>query len=186
MSTLNTNNLSARGGTGTITVPANNVLYAPGHIIQVVQTIKTDTFSAAPGANNFAEVTGYTGTITPISATSKILVCVDLYVGMQTYNCMIRLFRGSTFIGGGQAVGNRPSVTFYQNTYPSASPQYQVTRAGGMYLDSPATTEAITYSCQIKDYSTFTVYVNRSHIWQNTTDYDGAGSSFLTLMEVAA
>ena len=55
-----------------------------------------------------------------------------------------------------------------------------------MYLDSPATTEAVTYSCQIKDYSTFTVYVNRSHAWQNTTDYDGAGSSFLTLMEVAA
>jgi len=186
MSTLNTNTLSARAGTGTINVPTGNTLYAPGHIIQVVQTVKTDTFSAAPGANTFAAVTGYTGTITPKSINSKILVCVDLYVGMQGYQCMIKLFRDATFIGGGTAVGSRPSVTFYQNTYPSASPQYQCTRAGGMYLDSPATTSAITYSVQIKDYTTNTVYVNRSHAWQNTTDYDGAGSSFLTLMEVAA
>lgn len=187
MSTLKVNQISNATGSGDVLITGGKII-SSGAILQVVQTHYGDTFTANPGAGNFATVTGYQASITPRYASSKILVNVDLYVGCQAYQVMIRLLRNGSFIFGGNngsPVSNRPSVTFYQNAYPSASPQYQVTRAGGMVFDSPDTTSEVTYSVQIKDYSTNAVYVNRSHAWQNTTDYDGAGSSFLTLMEVA-
>jgi len=158
----------------------------PGAILQVVQGVLTTTFSATPGANTFATVTGLSATITPTSASSKILVNLDIYVGMASYQCGIRLYRNGTHIGAATAEGSRTAATFYVNGYPNGQPTYICILGGGMYLDSPASTGSLTYTVGIKDYSSFTTYVNRSNTYQNTSDYDHNTISTITLMEISA
>lgn len=199
-SALNVSNLTAAAGTGTIQVDSASVLYAPGHIIQVVQAVKTDSWSAAPGANQFIEIPGYAASITPKSLNSKIVVSVDLYLGMSGYNSQIRVMRNFQglpttttqsvpvwLFGGnnGAPVSSRPSTTFYSNYYPSAAVTYVCARAGGQFVDSPNTLSPCMYTVQVKDYSTYIIYVNRSSQFLDTTDRDGCGISTITLMEIA-
>lgn len=187
----------AGGGAGTsIQIPSGSKLVGvntgsvtyPGAILQVVQTVKGDTFSVAPGANTFGTVTGLSASITPTSASSKILVTLDMYVGCSGYQVGIRLYRDGTFIGGGTPEGSRTATTWYHNPYNSSpvAQTYTCIRAGGMYLDSPASTSALSYTIGIKDYASYTAYVNRSNQYQNASDYDHNGISTITLMEVSA
>ena len=53
------------------------------------------------------------------------------------------------------------------------------------YLDSPASTSALTYKLQLASYSTNIAYVNRTYQWQNSSEYDGAVPSSITLMEIS-
>lgn len=199
-SSLGFDNLAAVSGTGTIQVDPSTTLYAPGQIIQVVQAVKADTWSAAPGANQFIEIPGYAASIAPRSINSKIMVTIDLYLGMSTYQSEIRVMRN--FVGlpttttqsvpvwlfggnGGAPAGSRASVTFYSNYYPSAAPTYICARTGGQFVDSPNTLSPCMYTVQVKDYSTYTIYVNRSNQFLDTSDRDGCGISTITLMEVA-
>lgn len=197
---LNVGNLAAAAGSGTIQVDSYTTLYAPGHIIQVVQGVKTDTWSAAPGANQFIEIPGYAASISPKSINSKIIVNVDLYLGMSSYQSQIRVMRNYRGLpstttqsvpvwlfggNGGVAAGSRPSMTFYSNYYPSAAPTYICARAGGQFVDSPNTLSPCMYTVQVKDYATYTTYVNRSSQFLDSSDRDGCGISTITLMEVA-
>lgn len=197
---IGVDNLAAVGGTGTISVESGTTLYAPGHVIQVVQAVKADTWSAAPGANQFIEIPGYSALITPRSINSKIIVNIDLYLGMSSYNSEIRIMRNYSGLpstttqsvpvwlfggNGGAPVGSRPSMTFYSNYYPSAAPTYICARTGGQFVDSPNTLSPCMYSVQVKDYTTATIYVNRSNQFLDTADRDGCGISTITLMEVA-
>jgi hypothetical protein len=180
MSTLKTNAIQ--------TIAGKPILNSTGSILQVVQGVLTTTFSVAPGANTFGTVTGLSASITPTSASSKILVNLDMYVGQSSYQVGIRLYRNGTHIGAATAEGSRTAATFYHNSYSSYTNTntYTCIRAGGMYLDSPATTGALTYTVGIKDYSTYTAYVNRSYQYQNSSDYDHNTISTITLMEVSA
>lgn len=197
---LGFNNLAAANGAGTVQVASGTTLYAPGHVIQVIQAVKADTWSAAPGANQFIEIPGYAASIAPRSINSKIIVTIDLYLGMSGYNSEIRVMRN--YVGlpstttqsvpvwlfggnGGAPVGSRPSMTFYSNYYPSAAPTYICARTGGQLVDSPSTLSPCMYTVQVKDNAAQTIYVNRSNQFLDTSDRDGCGISTITLMEVA-
>jgi hypothetical protein len=188
MSTLRTNAISARTGAGTISIPTGNVLYAPGHVIQAVQVVKTDRWSAAPGAGNFSVVTGFEAVITPKQASSKILVTIDVSVGFQAYTFKGRLLRNGATIPAflGTPDGARPAVTFANNTYAAGNESYHQVRVGGTYLDSPNTTSPVAYTIALGCYTSYSVYVNRSHTWQvSSGDYDQCPVSTITLMEIA-
>lgn len=50
-------------------------LLGAGAVLQVVQTVKTDTFSTtSPAETAFVDVTGFSVTITPSATSSKILI----------------------------------------------------------------------------------------------------------------
>jgi hypothetical protein len=161
---------------------------AYNNIIQVRQTVKTDSWTAAPGANNFAQVSGLSVSITPYYSNSRILVMLDIHVGSNNYQVKGLVKRNGAPIFIGDANGNRPRVTFYNNSHAgsTANDSYHCERTGGVWLDSPATIGSLLYTVDVGAYSTNTVTVNRSFTWQNTTDYDGAPSSTITVMEVAA
>jgi hypothetical protein len=120
----------------------------------VVQTVKTDTF--AIGSGTFTDVTGLAVTITPTSATSKILVMV--YVVLSTSgsnnfdrNVQMRLMRDATAVFVGDAAGSRTQATGGWN--PSNDVALHTGTAIGyspVYLDSPATTSAVTYKVQLR------------------------------------
>jgi len=158
-----------------------------GSILQVVQTAKTDTFTASVAQGAFTEITGLNATITPSSANSKILIIADVMGGadnnldrQQSY----RFLRGGTAIGVGASSGNRQGISF-QNSSNNTQTQRSLPSAGGSFLDSPATTSSITYSIGVgHESTTANVYVNRSELDDNFV-YTYRGISTITLMEVA-
>ena len=53
MSTLTVQNLRGVSPTNLITVASGHKMYAPGGVVQVQQTVKTDTWSASPSTGSF-------------------------------------------------------------------------------------------------------------------------------------
>ena len=161
-------------------VPVNGLQSgANGGILQVVQTVKTDTFSHS--ATSLADITGLSATITPSSSSSKILVKTNIYFSIGTGNgtttIMCNLVRGSTTIA--QPTGT--SASHQASLFSWSSSAYMQQRTVE-FLDSPATTSATTYKVQVKaDNTTSTIHVNR---YYNSDNYRGI--STLTLYEVTA
>ena len=170
-----------------IDVASGSQLTQPGMILQVVSTTKTDTFSASVGARPTISgaVTGLSATITPTSASSKILVFGSITgsagtVGLVHYH----LFRdGSASAYTADPAGNR-QVSASGRLFAESDANlaaYSLT-----FLDTANSTSATTYDFRISHdkTTTSTVYVNRS---VNDVDQNnlGRGASSITLMEVA-
>ena len=139
---------------------SGNGVHIPGHVIQVVQGTSTaylNSFSA-----NTHTDTGLTATITPKSASSKVLVFHSSSIlVINTHDCILRLLRGSTVVH---------QLNFYSTTgYSPFSGAFQ-------YLDSPSTTSATTYKTQI--------YYNQNEALYNYNN-EVTSKSTLTLMEIA-
>ena len=168
----------------TVTVPAGHTLYAPGHVIQVVSVSKTDTFTTA--SDTFTPVTGLSISITPKLATSKILVSVQISVGMQINVSSFGAFkvtRGGTDIYTGDSPSSRVSAVFGGTTNIDA--QLALLSMPIVHLDSPATTSSITYQVEARRTGTAsTVFVNRSGNDGNEAR-SVRGASSITVMEIA-
>lgn len=166
------------------TLPDGN---APsGSVIQTVQTYKTDIFSTT--SESLVDITGLSATITPTSTSNKILVFLNLCVGSSTNTSrtMIQLMRGSTNIGiGDDGGGNRTRSisTEFQPQPDSNGVKNNTDIRQHTFLDSPASTSALTYKVQIEG-TAQTVYVNRTGEHANA-DVVSIGTSSLTLMEIA-
>jgi hypothetical protein len=156
----------------------------PGKILQVVSTTKTDTFSTS--SSSYTAVTGLTASITPSSASNKILV--SAYITMsQTVSlaagnggAFSRLVRDSTPIFVGDSSGSTVS----------ASAATIVRGAGDMFastitfLDSPATTSSVTYGVEGRIGLGGTVRYGFSGAESDNANYGRVPCS-ITLMEVA-
>ena len=156
-------------------------------VLQVVSVTKTDTFSASVATGAFsANVTGLSATITPASSSSTILVRVNVSGGSATDSPTVngRMLRGSTAIGVGAPVGNRTPVSGSNGT--SSTSGLLMSTLSAETMDTPATTDAITYNFQLFNLSplTQTLYVNRTQDDLNLTRAMRAAST-ITLMEVA-
>jgi hypothetical protein len=151
-------------------------------ILQVVSITKTDTtsISLASGAISSA-VSNLTATITPTSVDSKILILSNLSTDGP---CNTILYRDGSVLTGatGELLGSRTRIT----TGAGASSGNNVNANAANYLDSPATTTAISYTIRLHNSgnSTQTLYVNRSGTDGSLTQLSRAIST-ITLMEVA-
>jgi hypothetical protein len=152
----------------------------PGGVLQVVQTVKSDTFSTT--STTLVDITGLSATITPTSASSKILVFVDLHIGYSVYAGIVHLLRGSTKIYAGD--GGLTRCGLYSNVY--ANPGNVLIPVTAICYDNPATTSATTYKLQTTTYGAGTQYVNRTGDDINDPTRDGRTVSTITLMEIAA
>ena len=148
--------------------------------------------AASPGAL-WADVPGqggvgaFSATITPSSTSSRILIIVDMKGAGTTDSSVIRsrLLRNSTPIYIGDAASNRPQAMgqFYMAS-PAGS--FYIAQLGGTFLDSPATTSAVTYKVQFgADGNTQTVYVNRTQGDRDANVYDSRVAATITVMEIA-
>jgi hypothetical protein len=154
---------------------------AGGKVLQVVSTTKIDTFTLS-ATNTFTDITGLSVTITPSSASNKILILTNISNGNVTANSSnaFRLMRGATAIGGGTASGNRQS-SFAQSDPVNVNNQES---ASFNFLDSPNTTSSTTYKIQANCLATLTV--NRSGNDPDLADPRGARTaSSITVMEIA-
>lgn len=158
-----------------------------GSILQVIQTVKTDTFGSNSQYPTWADVTGLSVAITPTSASNKILVVANFVGGTSNGFGYFRLARDSTGIFIGDAASNRPRVGSGLADQANTNAYYGLGAYSLQYLDSPATTSSITYKLQISSYNSAgsTTYVNRTGQDRDTTTYDARGASSITVMEVA-
>jgi len=156
-----------------------------GAVLQVVQTVKTDTFTYSGTA--FTDITGLTVTITPRFASSKIMISVSLHAGadQNSYPAYI-LARGSTSIGAANSVSPGTSSAFAQiTTVNNVNDTVHLQNVNFMYLDSPSTVLATTYRLQVSPMRTpaKTWYLNRSALYDDSNKV--AATSTITAMEIA-
>ena len=146
-----------------------------GSVLQVVQANTNTTVTVS--TNTYTD-TGLSASITPTSATSKILVLIDQQCVVNSYagpnGLGLRLLRGST--------------TIFNPSPSDASGPFLIYGYAGnaiwtmlslSYLDSPATTSSTTYKAQGRPYdSTLSSAVFQSGSTKAT--------SVITLLEIAA
>jgi hypothetical protein len=138
--------------------------WAPaGTVIQVVNAISTTQVSTT--STSYVD-TGLTASITPTSASSKILVIVNQTItpgtsGSNTF-AQVRLMRGASQIWFDARVNG---IGQYVHTTPSAS-----------VLDSPATTSSVTYKTQ---------FATGTGIYAMEAQHADIRYSTITLMEIA-
>jgi len=179
MSELRTNRIVPRDG-----LPSGS----SGGIIQIKQTVKSDTFSK--NSSSWADITGMSVSITPTRADSKVFVMVDIKIGTEhgdsDYN--IKIVRGSTDVYIGDTAGSRRSSSMGAASYgmPSntSDGQYYLQQVSLNYLDSPSTTSATTYKLQIINVGGRTNFVNRTGNDTDGQQYPRTASS-ITVMEVS-
>ena len=164
-----------------------------GGIVQVVSVTKTDAESLT--SNNTEQlIPGMQATITPKFNTSKILVQVVLHAstGSSFAGHYAVLKRNSTSI----CIGDTGNAGQSRVTLSLQSPNHYSDNHSGLYgpgqccinfLDSPATTSAVTYGLYHADASsgaTNALYINRGA--GNDQSYYNRTASTITLMEVSA
>ena len=158
------------------TAPEWKTIAAGGKVLQVVTAVTTTSVSVA--STSYTD-TGITVSITPTSATSKVLVLTSaqyqFYRAASEQGFGLQLLRGATVIANLNS-GNQTGAGYLQTTSGSRAD------SGGVssyhYLDSPATTSATTYKLQGAVYST----ANSGQVTFQT----GSCPSTIILMEIGA
>lgn len=133
-------------------------------VIQVKQTVKTDTFTTTGTA--FVEITDFNCSITPTTSTNKIIVDICMFCGEnQDSFPAFKLFRNDVVLSLAPTISPGTATTFgYCNTGNSTRDQYLITSVNYKFVDSPATTSALTYKLQVSPMRTVsrTFFLNRS------------------------
>ena len=156
-----------------------------GKVLQVVSTNKTDTFASSSIANTFVDVTGLSVSITPSSASNKILILATINHGVDGIRATaLKLLRDSTAINIGTALGNRTAASTVAIGQNYDSNRGQVSSIN--FLDSPSTTSAITYKIQvgILESTGNVARINTSGA-DGDFSYIGRSASTITVMEIA-
>ena len=208
--------LTADGGGGTVaikgpasttgnaaidlTVPGTasatlDTLNRTGNILQVVQFVKNDPSSASAAIAtpmNFDST--FSQAITPSSSSNKIEVNFNLSVGLSD-NDTLMMFRLRRKIGSGSfaditdAMGAANSSRYRcMHAMGADMNAYKMPTINLNFLDSPNTTDAVTYSFSVAhdSGSTTTFYLNRADNDTSSYAYVARGISTIILREVAA
>ena len=152
-----------------------------GKVLQVVQTAKTNTFSTSTAS--YTDITGLSVSITPSSASNKVLVLCQISAGGDdNLYSHVRIVRGSTSIFEGDSDGASRTESTIALTATTHADKF--VNGSIMYLDSPATTSATTYKLQVNSASSQNFYINRTHTDANQV-YTSRPTSSITVMEIA-
>jgi hypothetical protein len=143
-----------------------------GKVLQVVSTAKTTPFTTT--STSFTDVTGLSVSITPASASNKILILVNFVSsnGVGSRLQYFNLVRNSTNIAQPTTLGS--SFAQYNNSPDDCD------NVAFHFLDSPSSTSATTYKIQTKtNNSDNTITVGD----RNSSDLDSV--STITALEIA-
>ena len=171
-------------GTDKVSLDSGTVFPA-GHVLNVVQTVKTDTTTTS--SLTFEDMTGMTVSITPGSTGSKILVFSSLNVSTVTNDFWVhvQMMRDATPIFIGDTASNRIRTTA---TSRQSNAVGNITNLGSVFLDSPtipSTPIAIVYKIQWRaEHASHAGVLNQSGTDTDNNTYPRTASS-ITVMEIA-
>ena len=156
-----------------------------GGIVQCVSTTKLTQQTIQDGSGNTNYPAGavdiMTATITPKFSTSKILVSTTVQAACSD-SAMLYMFRDSTLINAGTD-GSSSNNGVYRGWAMLRMYRTNETYSySTQFLDSPATTSAITYKIKgLNTSSSNSLFINR-----RASNDTYSLTSFLTLMEISA
>ena len=168
-------------GDGTILTTNSSV----GKILQVVQTVKKDSFSTS--SSTPVEITGLNASITKTSASNKLLIRVDVAYGKSgRATAQFQLFEDSSEITAVNSTqGSADNLFIYDYTHLSSGTNetYSIRNVSKTFLydgsnDTSSHTIKVYGCCE----STATFYLGRT---EHNSPSIGT-SSIITIMEVAA
>ena len=171
--------------TGTLTTSSRGIAKASmpsGCILQVQQTFWDGVATLA--VSSFTDHPNLSVAITPTSATSKVLVMISMQAVVYNVTMQARFTRNGTPIGIAAAASSRVLSTF-GGLQTIGDGNHQFTTWNYQYLDSPASTSALTYRIQLKMQGGATAYLNRSVNDADNTDWAQRTTSSITVMEIA-
>jgi len=164
--------------TAGVTFPfGTNAQGAPAKVLQVVQVTNTSPVVIASGQSTpTAWQSVVAATITPLFATSKILILFNASWSMASGNtycgCGFQPFRGTV---SGTALGPVNQLIGYDT---SASLGQRINQFAGSQIDSPATTSATLYTLGGRA-------ENGAASTSANTQFNNYGPGTITLMEIA-
>jgi hypothetical protein len=154
-----------------------------GSVIQVVSATKTDVFSSS--SNSWVDVTGWSASITPSSASSKILVLAGGYTSHSAANgfAYLKLLRNSADIALGNSRGSATRASMDATQQTAGAVYLWAKHSSIVFLDSPISTSSVTYKLQMLCTNSTLTFVG------GTADVSDANRSnvptTITLMEIA-
>ena len=168
---------------GKVTFPNTST----GKVLQAVQVVKTSKQSVQ--SQTMVDISGFELTITPSSASSKILLTTTItacchasggfnlwrQIGSNSYSQL------TTYIG--DADGNRSRFTMHMGQTQTAN----AAERSMTILDSPNTTSAVKYKWQTgtPHHSSYVIVINSS-VEDSNSDYYPRTMSTMTAQEIAA
>lgn len=158
-----------------------------GKVLQVIQVVKTSKQSVQ--SQTMVDISGFELTITPSSASSKILLTTTItacchasggfnlwrQIGSNSYSQL------TTYIG--DADGNRSRFTMHMGQTQTAN----AAERSMTILDSPNTTSAVKYKWQTgtPHHSSYVIVINSS-VEDSNSNYYPRTMSTMTAQEIAA
>lgn len=159
-------------------------------VLQVVQNHFFTKSSQAMTAQTATALTGFNASITPQTTSSRVLVMVrwngEFTTPATATNGLWGLTRNGTHVGNSPNVGTAQpwGIATSSLSYWLGDADSTPESAMYWYVDSPASTSALTYQVTLWDYYGSTVYTNRD---LNDTGADKEQmTSSITLMEISA
>ena len=167
---------------GKVTFPNTST----GKVLQIVSTTKTDTASYSNATQSYWNNTDFKVTITPSSASNKILITAVVMVGVDSQQSLYAQLRkdGTVLVQGDAGESNQGRGNYHHSYSTSAEAPMPVIIS---YLDTAGNTNQRYYNLAFSHTSglTRTMYLNRGS--SNSNDYNkGRSTSTITAMEIAA
>ena len=174
-----------------ITVPSGHDLYAPGHIIQVVNVDNVTRTSQGFSANTILDISNMVATITPHSASSKIVIQArwfgELTAQGVVWDSIFGVSRNGIQIGRqpdpGATVISGITIGTISYTADDASSTPEVMNL--FTHDFPNSTSAVTYRITFLSNNGGTIFTNRTVNYANQVNGHELGTSSIMLMEIA-
>ena len=158
-----------------------------GSVIQTVQAeFKTESYQNT--ANQWLDVSGFEGTITPSSASHKILINLNLG-RFGHYSTAVKVLKkiGSGSYSDIGALGDSSDSSIRVWGTGGTTASSHPIGWSGTHLDLAGSTSALTYKVQVQTYSSgYYAQINRSVTVNNNASYASRGYSNMILQEIKA
>ena len=141
----------------------------------IVQVVTNNTATQVENTTDGGSADLMSVTITPTSASNKVMIIITGFFGQGNPNGAVQLVRGSTSIAEG--TGSFGGATGYISYDDQTGSQYTMESHAFHFVDTPNTTSATTYLMRTSSHTT--VYFNRSRQASS-----GRSSSTITAMEI--
>jgi hypothetical protein len=172
-----------------VTVPSGHTLYAPGHVLQVINVDFVGQASQGFSTNSFLNITGLEARITPKSVNSKIVIQARWFGEFTSHglawDSVFGLSRNGTQIGRQAGQGNSNGITIAAQSYVADDANSTPETMNFFLADFPSTTAEVTYQVTLIASNPGTLFTNRT-VGQSTSSggYE-LGTSGIMLMEIA-
>jgi hypothetical protein len=171
-----------------IDVPSGHTLYAPGHVIQVVNVDYNGRVSQGFSGLTIMNITGLEAKITPKKANSKIVIQArwfgEFSAQDRVHNSVFGISRNGVQIGRQPDAGlsglTAPAIS-YDNIDGNSTPETAIL----FVSDLPNTTLEVTYRMTLLADAAATLFTNRVAGWASQSNSYELGASGMMLMEIA-